>query len=163
MDECLGRGVFGLPAHMKTAASCIKPGASIFLFNVTDRLLFGIFEALTPAIMNIEPTAFSKNPKAASSPFPVQIRVRISLECPPLEDTDPIFCGILRSRGSGRIGALTHSQSEAVATLLANQCGALQYMIEYDRGRKAGSRVIAPPIALPPRKIPSSGDKKGQA
>ena len=148
---------------MKAAASCIKPGASIFLFNVTDRLLFGIFEALTPAIMNIEPTAFSKNPKATSSPFPVQIRVRISLECPPLEDTDPIFCGILRSRGSGRIGALTHSQTEAVATLLANQCGALQYMIEYDRGRKAGSRVIAPPIALPPRKIPNPSDKKNQS
>jgi hypothetical protein len=147
---------------MKGAASCIKPGASIFLFNVTDRLLFGIFEALTPAIMNIEPTAFSKNPKSTSSPFPVQIRVRVSLECPPLEDTDPIFCGILRSRGSGRIGPLTHSQSEAVATLLANQCGALQYMIEYDRGRNAGAKVIAPPIALPPRKIAAASGNTSQ-
>ena len=157
MDECLGRGIFGLPAHMKRAAACIKPGASIFLFNVTDRLLFGIFEALTPAVMNIEPTAFSKNPKATSSPFPVQIRVKVSLECPPLEDTDPIFCNILRARGSGRIGPLTHAQTEAVATLLANQCGALQYMIEYDRGRRAGTKVNAPPIALPPRKIGSPG------
>jgi len=153
MDECLGRGIFGLPAHMKGAASCIKPGASIFLFNVTDRLLFGIFEALTPAIMNIEPTAFSKNPKATSSPFPVQIRIRVSLECPPLEDDDPIFSGILRTRGSGRIGPLTHAQTEAIATLLANQCGALTYMIEYDQSRKAGIKVNAPPIALPPRKI----------
>jgi len=159
MDETLGRGIFGLPAHMKGAASSIKPGASIFLFNVTDRLLFGIFESLTPALMNIEPTAFSKNPNAMSSPFPVQIRVRISLECPPLEDTDPIFCGILRSRGSGRIGPLTHAQSEAVATLLATQCGALQYMIEYGCGRRAGAKVIAPPIALPPRKISNSADK----
>jgi len=123
------------------------------LFNVTDRLLFGIFEALTPAIMNIEPTAFSKNPKATSSPFPVQIRIRVSLECPPLEDDDPIFSGILRTRGSGRIGPLTHAQTEAIATLLANQCGALTYMIEYDQSRKAGIKVNAPPIALPPRKI----------
>jgi cleavage and polyadenylation specificity factor subunit 4 len=83
MDECLGRGLFGLPAHMKMdAANCIVPGSTIFLFNVTDRLLFGIFEALTPAIMNIEPTAFSKNPKATTSPFPVQVRVRVALECP---------------------------------------------------------------------------------
>jgi hypothetical protein len=107
---------------MKAAAASIVPGTTIFLFNVTDRLLFGIFEALTPAIMNIEPAAFSKNPKATSSPFPVQIRVRVSLECPPLEDTDPLLNDVLRSRGKGRIGALTHAQTEAVMSLLANQC-----------------------------------------
>jgi cleavage and polyadenylation specificity factor subunit 4 len=159
MDECLGRGVFGLPAHMKAAASVIKPGCSIFLFNVTDRLLFGIFEALTPAIMNIEPTAFSKNPRATSSPFPVQIRVRVSLECPPVEDTDPTLNEILRTRVGGRIGPLTHSQTEAVASLLAYQCGALQYMTDYESGLRAGEQVIAPPIALPPRKIESKSNK----
>lgn len=153
MDECLGRGIFGLPAHMKAAASNIQPGATIFLFNVTDRLLFGIFEALTPALMNIEPTAFSKNPKATSSPFPVQVRVRISLECPPLEDTDVVLNDVLRSRGKGRIGALTHAQTEAVASLLASQCGALDYMTEYQQGLLEGVAVRAPPIALPPRKI----------
>jgi hypothetical protein len=153
MDECLGRGVFGLPANMKAAAACIQPGCSIFLFNVTDRLFFGVFEALTPAAMNLEPTAFSKNPNATSSPFPIQIRVRVSLECPPLEDTDPILNDILRSRDGGRIGALTHAQTEAVASLLASQCGALQYMIEYQEGLRRGEDVVAPPIALPPRKI----------
>mmetsp|Transcript_16216 Transcript_16216/g.24031 ORF Transcript_16216/g.24031 Transcript_16216/m.24031 type:complete len:643 (-) Transcript_16216:493-2421(-) len=161
MDECLGRGVLGLPAHMKRAASGIKPGSSIFLFNVTDRLLFGIFEALTPAMMNIEPTAFSKNPKATTSPFPVQIRVRVSLECPPLEDTDPVLNDILRTRVGGRIGPLTHAQAEAVASLLASQCGALQYMMEYQNGVESGDvNVVPPPIALPPRKInvPSGND-----
>jgi cleavage and polyadenylation specificity factor subunit 4 len=153
MDECLGRGVFGLPANMKAAAASIQPGCSIFLFNVTDRLFFGVFEALTPAAMNLEPTAFSKNPNATSSPFPVQIRVRVSLECPPLEDTDPILNDILRSRDGGRIGALTHAQTEAVASLLASQCGALQYMLEYQEGLRRGEDVVAPPIALPPRKI----------
>jgi Development and cell death domain len=153
MDECLGRGIFGLPAHMRSAASVIVPGSTIFLFNVTDRLLFGIFEALTPALMNIEQAAFSKNPKAASSPFPLQIRVRVSLECPPLEDTDAALSDILRSRGQGRIGALTFAQTEAVASLLASQCGALQYMVEYERGLRDGVHVRAPPIALPPRKI----------
>lgn len=159
MDECLGRGLFGLPAHMKAAASSIVPGSTIFLFNVTDRLLFGIFEALTPALMDMVPTAFSKNPKATSSPFPVQIRVRISLECPPLEDTDPILNDILRLR-KGRIGPLTHAQSEAIASILASQCGALQYMMDYQRGLAEGARVRPPPIALPPRKIlPKEGDK----
>lgn len=164
MDECLGRGIFGLPAHMKAAASAIVPGSSIFLFNVTDRLLFGIFEALTPAIMDIVPTAFSKNPKATSSPFPVQIRVRVSLECPPLEDTDPVLNDILRFRGKGRIGVLTHAQTEAIASLLASQCGALQYMIEHRRGVQEGARVRDPPIALPPRKIvPKEQDDASQS
>ena len=153
MDECLGRGVLGLPTHMKGAASCIKPGSFIFLYNVTDRLLFGIFEALTPARSNIVPTAFSKNPKATTSPFPIQIRVRVSLECPPVEDTDPILNEILRTRVGGRIGPLTHAQAEALASLMANQCGALQYMLEYQRNLRFGNYVQAPPIALPPRKI----------
>jgi cleavage and polyadenylation specificity factor subunit 4 len=137
MDECLGLGLLGLPAHMKAAASQIVPGSTIFLFNVTDRLLFGVFEALTPAELNIVPTAFSKNLKATSSPFPVQIRVRVGLECPPLEDTDPILNDILRSRGSGRIGHLTFAQSQAIATLLAQQCGALQYMMDYPTSEDA--------------------------
>lgn len=153
MDECLGRGIFGLPGHMSATASAIAPGSTIFLFNVTDRLVFGIFEALTAATTNIEPTAFSKNPKATSSPFPVQIRVRIALECPPLEDTDPLFNDILRSRGRGRIGPLTHAQAEAIATLLAQQCGALDFMVQHCRDKAEGRQPRAPPIALPPRKI----------
>eukprot|EP00560_Eucampia_antarctica_P006014 CAMPEP_0197824334 /NCGR_PEP_ID=MMETSP1437-20131217/1593_1 /TAXON_ID=49252 ORGANISM="Eucampia antarctica, Strain CCMP1452" /NCGR_SAMPLE_ID=MMETSP1437 /ASSEMBLY_ACC=CAM_ASM_001096 /LENGTH=627 /DNA_ID=CAMNT_0043423919 /DNA_START=71 /DNA_END=1954 /DNA_ORIENTATION=+ len=157
MDECLGRGIFGLPAHMKHAASGIGPGSSIFLYNVTDRLLFGIFEALTSATMNIEPRAFSKNPKATSSPFPVQIRVRVSLECPPVQDHDPILNDILRTRVGGRIGPLTFAQTEALASLLATQCGALHYMTDYSNALKAGdANVVAPPIALPPRKIGDS-------
>jgi len=154
MDECLGRGIFGLPAHMKAAASSIVPGASIFLFNVTDRLLFGIFEALTTARLNIEPAAFSKNPKSTSSPFPVQIRVRIGLECPPLEDTDAVLNNILRFRGKGRIGVVTHAQAEAIASLLAQQCGALDYMAEFNEARRNGmTNLREPPIALPPKHL----------
>ncbi|KAL7576038.1 hypothetical protein ACA910_000825 [Epithemia clementina (nom. ined.)] len=164
MDECLGRGIFGLPRHMKAAAAAaIVPGTTIFLFNVTDRLLFGIFEALTPTRLNIEPAAFSKNPNATSSPFPVQIRVRVSLECPPLEDTDPVLNDILRSRGRSRIGALTAAQTQAAASLLASQCGALSYMIDYQKGVQEGARVRAPPIALPPRKIAAPTTSTGDS
>jgi hypothetical protein len=164
MDECLGRGIFGLPKHMEaTAAAAIAPGSTIFLFNVTDRLLFGIFEALSTATLNICPTAFSKNPQATSSPFPVQVRVRVSLECPPVEDMDPIFNDIIRARGRGRIGPLTHAQTVAIATLMAQQCGALSYMLEYQQylqqqkdgggSTDAGGGMRPPPIALPPKKI----------
>jgi Development and cell death domain len=134
---------------MEATASAIAPGSTVFLFNVTDRLLFGIFEALTCATINIVPTAFSKNPNAKASAFPVQVRVRISLECPPLEDMDPIFNDIIRARGRGRIGPLTNAQTEAIATLMAQQCGALSYMLDY----QSGADVRPPPIALPPKKI----------
>jgi len=151
MDECLGRGIMGLPAHMKRAAECISPGCTIFLFNITDKLLFGIFEALTVATINIIPNAFSKNPKATTSPFPLQIRFRVSLECPPLDDSNPVLNDILRSRLGGRIGPLTHAQAEAVASLMASQCGSLQYMIDYQKSKQEGKQVQPPPIALPPR------------
>jgi Development and cell death domain len=74
-----GRGIFGLPQAQTHdgghgAAAAIVPGSNtIFLFNVTDRLLFGIFEK---AMLNIVPTALSKNLNAQSSPFPVQVRPR---------------------------------------------------------------------------------------
>eukprot|EP00986_Skeletonema_menzelii_P007816 scaffold3113_cov147-Skeletonema_menzelii.AAC.9 len=154
MDECLGRGLFGLPAHMKIAASGIRPGSSIFLYHVSIGRIFGVFEALTTAQMNLEPKAFSKNPKATTSPFPVQIRVRISLECAPVEDDNEALNDILRSRVGGRIGPLTVAQAEALASLIAQQCGALSYMSEYRQGVESGAmNVPAPPIALPPRKI----------
>ena len=154
MDECLGRGLFGLPAHMKITTERIRPGSSIFLYNVSEKLIFGVFESLTTAQMNINPKAFSKNPKAQSSPFPVQIRVRISLECPPIHDDDPALNDILRSRTGGRIGPLSFAQTEALASLIAQQCGALEYMNGYRQSIKSGAQnVSAPPIALPPRKI----------
>ena len=154
MDECLGRGLFGLPAHMKITATGIRPGSTIFLYNVSEKLIFGIFESLTTAQMNLEPKAFSKNPKATTSPFPVQIMVKISLECPPIHDDDPALNDILRARVGGRIGPLTFAQTEALASLISSQCGALQYMSEYRRGVDTGNHsVSAPPIALPPRKI----------
>lgn len=154
MDECLGRGLFGLPAHMKITATGIRPGSTIFLYNVSEKLIFGIFESLTTAQMNLEPKAFSKNPKATTSPFPVQIMVKISLECPPIHDDDPALNDILRARVGGRIGPLTFAQTKALASLISSQCGALQYMSEYRRGVDTGNQsVSAPPIALPPRKI----------
>lgn len=163
MDECLGRGVLGLPHHMRgPAENAVRPGSAVFLHNVDDRLLFGVFEALTPVSLNLEPTFLSKNPKATSSPLPVQIRFRVALECPPLEEQDnPILGEILRGRGdpSCAVGPLTHAQCVALGSLLATQCGAMQYMVEYEREQtsthdaNATMMIQAPPIALPPRKI----------
>ena len=145
MQECLGRGIFGLPAHMKHAASQLRKGSSIFLYNVTDRLFFGIFEACSSTQLNMCPRAFSKNPKATSSPFPVQLQVKIALECPPLSEDDPVLQQLLSSRVGGRIGPLTFAQTQALATLLATQCQALSYMIQYTSPNNTNMKP--PPIA----------------
>ena len=71
-----------------------------------------------------------------------------------MQDDDPALNDILRSRVGGRIGPLTVAQAEALASLIAQQCGALSYMSEYRQGVETGAmNVQAPPIALPPRKI----------
>lgn len=52
MSECLGRGIVGLPAHMQSVIDgdgddCVLPGTTVFLYNITRRMIFGIFEATT--------------------------------------------------------------------------------------------------------------------
>ena len=159
MGEALGRGIFGLPMHMKLAAtSTITPGSVLFLYNMSDGLLFGIFEAVSEVALNIEPRLYSKNPKAVSSPFPVQVRVRVMLECPPLEDLDPVLVHVLRNRGWGtpggaKIGPLTHAQAAAIATALAAQCGALDFMAALQSAADEGREFEEPPITLPPETL----------
>jgi cleavage and polyadenylation specificity factor subunit 4 len=155
MGEALGRGIFGLPKHMMRSAEKITPGSLIYLLNVTDGLLFGIFEAVSTMAYDIEPRLFSKNPKATTSPFPVQVRVRVALECPPLDETDSVLSQILRDRNSntGRIGELSHSQTAGIANLLATRCGALSYMKELADNVKSGKPYKAPPITMPPDEL----------
>ena len=104
--------------------------------------------------MDLEPRLFSKNPKATTSPFPVQVRVRVVLEGPPVDESDPVLNQILRDReGKGKIGPLTFSQSSALANLLATRCGALSYMSELNSNVKKGLEYTAPPITLPPQDL----------
>jgi hypothetical protein len=53
-EECLGRGILGLPVHMRTVAASIAPGATIFLFNVTGPSLVWNFLVSSLAILNID-------------------------------------------------------------------------------------------------------------
>jgi hypothetical protein len=73
MDD-MGRSILGLPAHMKAAAASIVPGTYILVQRHGPSLVC-IFENFR----NNETTAFSKNPKAASSPFQYRFEY-VSLE-----------------------------------------------------------------------------------
>ncbi|GMH87813.1 hypothetical protein TrST_g8525 [Triparma strigata] len=150
--EALAKGIFGLPWHMKLAAKNIKPGATIFLYNISDGLLFGIFEAISEPLINLDPALFNRSPNSTSSPSPVQVRVRISLECPPLSDSDGILQQILRDRGGKpQIGPVTYAQCGAIATLISQRCGALEYMRRIKGHQEKNMPYLDPPITLPPR------------
>lgn len=132
--------------------SKLLPGATIFLFNISDGLLFGIFEAVSKAEDNLDPKLFSKNPNALTSPFPVQLKVRVVLECPPLEGSDVMLKQLLRDRGGKpKIGPLTFAQCKALANLVSERCGALEYMIGVSEKARRGLNYADPPITLPPK------------
>eukprot|EP00804_Cyclotella_cryptica_P021014 CCRYP_009308-RA/>CCRYP_009308-RA protein AED:0.26 eAED:0.26 QI:0/-1/0/1/-1/1/1/0/184 len=62
-------------------------------------------------------------------------------------------CTVLFLQPNAQYNFSCYAQQIAAA-LIGQQCGALGYMIEYRRGVETGGmNVVAPPIALPPRKI----------
>ncbi|EWM27410.1 Zinc finger, CCCH-type [Nannochloropsis gaditana] len=125
LDECLGRGLFSLPAGgaLETyAKEVVLPGSTLFLANATDRTLFGIFEAASPVAYNLERTS-------TSTMYPLQVRIRCLLEAPPLTESDPDVRSILgplpASSPLGRAGPLSENQTQRLATLLASRAKAL--------------------------------------
>eukprot|EP01029_Cantina_marsupialis_P009770 TRINITY_DN22601_c0_g1_i1.p1 TRINITY_DN22601_c0_g1~~TRINITY_DN22601_c0_g1_i1.p1 ORF type:complete len:809 (-),score=227.40 TRINITY_DN22601_c0_g1_i1:104-2530(-) len=87
-NTCLDKNLFGLPRkpHYEQKISFIHPGTPLFLLNGSDRTLLGIFEAVTPVIQNIDPSAWRGH--AGTSRFPMQVRVRKLVDCPPLTDRE---------------------------------------------------------------------------
>jgi hypothetical protein len=82
IDECFGRMLFGLPKDQEQVAlKHIVPGTPLFLLNMSDRHILGIFEAISPAIVNMIPGAFAHGPRVPS-PMPVQVRIGVALNGP---------------------------------------------------------------------------------
>jgi len=158
LGEGIEKGIFGLPMHMKLAASKLRPGATLFVYNISDGVLHGIFECVEKAEIDMDPKLFSKNPNSTTSPFPVQVKVRVALEAPPLEGTDIILKQLLRDRGGvPKVGPLTYSQCKALSDLITERCGVHAYM-ERIRGGKGDPMDI--PISLPPE-VSGIGIKEG--
>lgn len=54
-DECIRRQLFGSPLNQQSEISWIQPGTPLFLCNLTDHMVHGVFVAETNARINIEP------------------------------------------------------------------------------------------------------------
>ena len=75
IGDCLGRNLFGLPAHMMSHMDSITDSSLLFLCNKDAKEIYGIFRPVGRPAHNIEPTAY------APLSFPAQIRImRTSLD-----------------------------------------------------------------------------------
>lgn len=129
IDECFGRMVFGLAKDQEAnAATHVVPGAPLFLLNMSDRHVLGIFEAASPVTANLIPGAFTSStggtgPTTALSPFPVQVRFTVALNAPAISSAEPQIQRIVGDRGV-RMGPLSLEVTQQLADAFAERCGA---------------------------------------
>ncbi|KAL9249647.1 DCD domain-containing protein [Drosera capensis] len=91
--ECYKYRVFGLSAGKMDVLQKIKPGATLFLFDVDKKLLYGLYKAASAGEMNLEPHAFDGK-------FPAQVRFEISRDCFPLPESS--FKSAIRANYNGQ-------------------------------------------------------------
>ncbi|XP_021769266.1 uncharacterized protein LOC110733514 [Chenopodium quinoa] len=84
-NECVIKQLFGLPSAHIQYVQHVTPGMPLFLFNYSDRKLHGIFEAISPGQLNINPYAWTLNGED-ETPFPAQVRVKVRIPCRPLTE-----------------------------------------------------------------------------
>ncbi|KAL8539310.1 hypothetical protein ACS0TY_001077 [Phlomoides rotata] len=84
--ECFDKEIFGLPAAHYSYVKNITPGLPLFLFNYSDRMLHGIFKAVSPGQMNISRHSWITSEGAESTPYPAQVRVCELRKCYPLPE-----------------------------------------------------------------------------
>lgn len=67
--ECFERKLFGLPSWLGNFVLQIKSGMILFLFEYENRVLHGVFQAVSDGAMNIVPHAYS----SSGQQFPSQV------------------------------------------------------------------------------------------
>ncbi|XP_059305309.1 uncharacterized protein LOC132056918 isoform X1 [Lycium ferocissimum] len=85
MKECLSKQLFGLPVQHISYVKNIDPGLPLFLFNYTDRKLYGIYEAAGSGQLHIDQYAWTSD-GSIRTPYPAQVQIRVRLLCQPLRE-----------------------------------------------------------------------------
>ncbi|XP_023001553.1 uncharacterized protein LOC111495655 isoform X2 [Cucurbita maxima] len=82
ITECFERKLFGLPCWLGNFVLQIKSGMILFLFEYENRVLHGVFQAVSDGAMNIVPHAYS----SSGQQFPFQVTFSILWCCNPLSE-----------------------------------------------------------------------------
>uniref|UniRef100_A0ACD5XYX4 Uncharacterized protein n=2 Tax=Avena sativa TaxID=4498 RepID=A0ACD5XYX4_AVESA len=83
-EGCFGTGVFGLPPEYARFVATVKQGMPLFLFDYTDRKLYGVFEATSDGGMDICRGAF----RYTGRTYPAQVCFNIVWKCRPLTEDE---------------------------------------------------------------------------
>lgn len=85
IDEMLGRLLFGVEEQNGRLLRGIEAGTIIFLLNLRNGQLFGVFEALDVPQMNLDPKAFATpGTRRPQSQLPLQLPVNVLMELKPI-------------------------------------------------------------------------------
>uniref|UniRef100_A0ACD5ZPM3 Uncharacterized protein n=1 Tax=Avena sativa TaxID=4498 RepID=A0ACD5ZPM3_AVESA len=82
--ECFHRKIFGLSSKCTEFIHKVKSGATLFLYDVEQRKLHGVFEATSDGAMNIVPDAYA----SSGFQYPCQIRFKRIWFCKPLLESE---------------------------------------------------------------------------
>ncbi|MCO5600159.1 hypothetical protein L7F22_054267 [Adiantum nelumboides] len=79
--QCFEHHVFGLPETNKYFVQIVKKRMKLFLYNVDQKLLYGVFMAASDGGMNLIPQAFGHQRR-----FPAQVLFEVHEACAPLQE-----------------------------------------------------------------------------
>uniref|UniRef100_A0A0E0EV13 DCD domain-containing protein n=1 Tax=Oryza meridionalis TaxID=40149 RepID=A0A0E0EV13_9ORYZ len=83
-ELCFRSNIFGLPIEYQPFVRNIRQGMPLFLFDHTERKLYGVFEATSDGGFNIIRSAFS----SIGCSYPAQVCFKIIWKCRPLTEDE---------------------------------------------------------------------------
>lgn len=176
-DECMSLRLLGLPfAQMKVVKALQPEKSALFLFNMSDRRLHGLFHASSAGGANINRDAWNKG-SSNSSPFPAQIEFVIARDCEPIHEKE--FKHVFPDKH--RIRKLDKSEVQKLVRLFlrdtkttAAPAGGIKRALTVQPAVNSSDKTIPRPVVtVPPKKeVPlttprvepakSAGEKKSE-
>ena len=117
--EMIGRKLFGVPANMSDII--VHGNTPLFLCDLSNQMLFGIFHSTSAVSKHIDPAAFAAFPGGPSN-LPIQLRVGVVHECPPVSMRDPEIRRDIFKKGP-KFGAISVEETKALANMFVRKAG----------------------------------------
>lgn len=117
--EMIGRKLFGVPPNMSDII--VHDNTPLFLCDLQNQMLFGIFHSTSAVSKHIDPTAFAAFPGGPSN-LPIQLRVGVVHECPPVSMRDEQLRREIFKKGP-KFGAISAEETKALANMFVRKAG----------------------------------------